>query len=118
MEYFSSRLGEEIKQADVATWVQKEYEKEHGMPCQDPWREVRRLYQEGVFIKVRKGFYKYDPLMVSRRELLDFSPEVKEEIFKSTGKERIQLIMGKPFVPSITFLRKIIRKQKQARDTL
>jgi len=33
-------------------------------------------------IKVRKGVYKYDPTAVFHRELEDFTPEQKEQIFK------------------------------------
>jgi hypothetical protein len=33
-------------------------------------------------IKVRKGVYRYDPEYVKEVELLDFPPDVKEEIFK------------------------------------
>jgi len=33
-------------------------------------------------IKIRKGVYKYDPKFIHQRELKDFTPEEKEEIFK------------------------------------
>jgi len=36
----------------------------------------------GVLIKVRKGVYKYDPTAVRQRDLQDFTPDQKEEIFK------------------------------------
>jgi 5-methylcytosine-specific restriction endonuclease McrA len=36
-------------------------------------------------IKVRKGVYKYDPDLVQNKELYEFPPEIKEEIFKRDG---------------------------------
>jgi 5-methylcytosine-specific restriction endonuclease McrA len=85
MEYFEAHLGEEVRQGDIAIWVMQEYKKEHERECLDPWRSVRRLYQEGILIKVKKGVYKYIPELAKRRELSDFPPEVKEEIFKRDG---------------------------------
>lgn len=82
MEYFTARPKEEVRQGDIAVWVMREYEKEHGKPCLDPWRSVRRLYQEGILTKVRKGIYKYDPGLVEAKELADFPLEIKEEIFR------------------------------------
>lgn len=85
VEYFAARPGDAVRQADVATWVMREYEREHGRPCMDPWREVRRLCQKGTLIKLKKGYYKFEASMVERREIPDFSPEVKEEIFRHDG---------------------------------
>lgn len=85
LAYFSDRPGQDVKQGDVAVWVQKKYEEEHGRPCLDPWREVRRLYQEGVLIKVRKGIYRYEPERARSHQLPDFPPSVKEAIFQRDG---------------------------------
>ncbi|HXG36204.1 MAG TPA: HNH endonuclease signature motif containing protein [Dehalococcoidia bacterium] len=46
---------------------------------------MRKLHQEGILIKVRKGVYKYDPNVINNRQLLNFPPEVKEEIFRRDG---------------------------------
>ena len=85
LEYFAQHPRQEVQQRDVATWVQKEYEKLYGQPCMDPWREVRRLYQEGLLAKIRKGVYVYDPDVVSNRRVLNFPPEVRDEIFRRDG---------------------------------
>ncbi|MFN3974388.1 MAG: HNH endonuclease [Dehalococcoidia bacterium] len=85
LAYFSAHPGQDVRQGDVAVWVQQEYERVHGRPCLDPWREVRRLYQEGVLIKVRKGFYRYEPERATRHELPDFPRQVKEAIFQRDG---------------------------------
>ncbi len=46
---------------------------------------IRKLHQEGHLIKVKKGIYKYDPKLEHKRELEDFTPVQKEEIFKRDG---------------------------------
>jgi len=48
----------------------------------DTWRAIRRLYQEGKLIKVKKGVYRYDPAFAQDVSLLDFPPDVKEKIFQ------------------------------------
>jgi 5-methylcytosine-specific restriction endonuclease McrA len=95
MEYFEAHLREEVMQGDIAIWVMQEYKKEHGRECLDPWRSVRRLYQEGILIKVRKGVYKYIPELAERKELPDFPPEVKEEIFTRDGYKCVVCNRGK-----------------------
>jgi hypothetical protein len=82
LEYFKSRQNQELEHGPVVDWVTKQWLKEHDTPPRDPWRSIRALHQEGVLIKVRKGIYKYDPTAVIHRELEDFTPEQKEQIFK------------------------------------
>lgn len=82
LEYFKKYPNQELKHGPVVDWVTEEWLHEHKTPPRDPWRSIRALHQEGVLIKVRKGVYKYDPTMVSHRELEDFTPEQKEQIFK------------------------------------
>lgn len=82
LEYFKKHPNKELEHGPVVDWVTEKWLREHDTPPRDPWRGIRALHQEGVLIKVRKGVYKYDPTMVSHRELEDFTPEQKEQIFK------------------------------------
>lgn len=85
MEYFKKHPKQDLSHGPVVDWVEEQYLKLYGRKPRDPWRNIRRLYEEGFLIKVRKGIYRYDPNMVQRRELSEFPPEVKEKIFKRDG---------------------------------
>lgn len=55
---------------------------ENPEPPRDPWRAIRKLYQEGKLIKVGKGVYRYDPELEKKVDLYDFSPATKKAIFQ------------------------------------
>lgn len=82
MEYFYAHPNEDLKHGPIVDWVTEEWLKTHETPPRDPWRAIRALHQKGFLIKVKKGVYRYDPASVKQRELEDFTPEQKEEIFK------------------------------------
>jgi hypothetical protein len=82
MDYFRMHPRKDLQHGPVVDWVEEQYVKMSGAKPRDPWRAIRKLYQEGKLIKVRKGVYRYDPKYVQEVELFDFAPEVKEEIFK------------------------------------
>ncbi len=82
MEYFTAHPNEEFEHGPVVDWVTAEWLRDHKTPPRDPWRVIRHLHSRGILIKVRKGVYKYDPSMTNARELEDFTPEQKAEIFK------------------------------------
>ncbi len=82
MEYFYEHPNEDLKHGPIVDWVTEEWLKTHETPPRDPWRAIRALHQQGFLIKVKKGVYRYDPASVNQRELEDFTPEQKEEIFK------------------------------------
>ena len=82
MEYFYAHPNEDLKHGPIVDWVTEEWLKTHETPPRDPWRAIRALHQQGFLIKVKKGVYRYDPASVNQRELEDFMPEQKEEIFK------------------------------------
>lgn len=82
LTYFKKRPNQELEHGPVVDWVTEQWLREHDTPPRDPWRSIRALHQEGVLVKVRKGVYKYDPTAVVHRELEDFTPEQKEQIFK------------------------------------
>lgn len=81
-EYFYVHPNEDLKHGPIVDWVTEEWLKTHETPPRDPWRAIRALHQKGFLIKVKKGVYRYDPASVNQRELEDFTPEQKEEIFK------------------------------------
>ena len=81
-EYFYVHPNEDLKHGPIVDWVTEEWLKNHEKPPRDPWRAIRALHQQGFLIKVKKGVYRYDPALVNQRELEDFTPEQKEEIFK------------------------------------
>lgn len=82
MKYFRSHPRQDLRHGPVVDWVEQQYLKLYGKKPRDPWRAIRRLYQEGKLLKVKKGIYRYDPDYVQGVELLEFPPDVKEEIFK------------------------------------
>ncbi len=85
LEYFKNHQNEEIPHGPVVDWVEKEYLKLYNKKPRDTWRAIRRLHQQGILIKVRKGIYKYDSNFVSNKELEDFSPELKQKILERDG---------------------------------
>lgn len=82
MEYFKKNPGRAIEHPEIVDWVVAEYKKRTGGVFRDPDRAIRKLSQEGMLIKMKKGVYKYDPDFVKNRKLKDFTAEQKEAIFK------------------------------------
>ena len=82
MEYFKNHPKKDINYPEIVDWVVAEYQKRTGAVFRDPDRGIRNLSQAGLLIKVAKGVYKYDPDFIVKRELEDFTPAQKEEIFK------------------------------------
>ena len=82
MEYFKKNPKREIKHPEIVDWAVAELKKQTGEICRDPDRAIRKLSQQGQLIKISKGVYKYDPDFIIHRELEDFTPIQKEEIFK------------------------------------
>ncbi|OGO05178.1 MAG: HNH endonuclease [Chloroflexi bacterium RBG_13_56_8] len=81
-EYFSAHPNEDLEHGPVVDWVTEQWLETHKTPPRDPWRVIRALHQQGFLIKVSKGVYRHDPRVAAQRELEDFTPEQKEEIFK------------------------------------
>lgn len=85
MEYFRKHPQKELEHGPVVDWVEEKYLKLYRKKPRDTWRGIRRLYQEGILIKVRKGVYKYDPDFIQNKDVYEFPLKVKEEIFKRDG---------------------------------
>ena len=77
IEYFEAHPNQEIEHDKVVDYVFKFIPK-----ARDPWRAIRKLYQEGWLIQVSKGVYKRIPGYKGHNVLAPFSLEVKEAIFK------------------------------------
>lgn len=95
MEYYKKHPKEECQHGPVVDWVEKRYLRLYGKKPRDTWRAIRHLHQEGILIKVKKGIYKYDPGYVKEVELFEFSPEVKEAIFKRDNYKCIACNKGR-----------------------
>ena len=81
-EYFLQNPKKSIAHYDSVGWCMKEYKKRTGKVFADPDRGIRKLHQNGFLIKESKGIYRYDPDFVKNRDLEDFKPEIKKQIFE------------------------------------
>ncbi len=80
--YFEEHPNVDIEHPEVVDWATAEYARlTNGRVLRDPDRAIRKLHQSGFLIKVRKGVYRYDPELAHQRELEDFTPELREQIF-------------------------------------
>lgn len=82
MEYFKKNPRRDISHPEIVDWATQEWLKRTGKVFRDPDRGIRSLADRGLLIKVAKGIYRYDPDLVSQKELEDFTPAQKEEIMK------------------------------------
>ena len=76
-QFFGKHPNKEIEHGAVVDYVFKFIPK-----ARDPWRAIRKLYQEGWLIQIKKGVYKRIPSYRGHHILAPFSLEVKEQIFK------------------------------------
>ena len=83
--YYKKHPKKPIPHAEVVDWATAAYEERTGKKLRDPDRAIRKLYQNGKLIMVKKGVYEYDPDAVSERTLEDFTSKQKEEIMKRGG---------------------------------
>ncbi len=82
LEYFEKHPDEDISHGPVVDWVSSQWLKDHDTPPRDTWRAIRKLYQEGKLIKVKKGVYKYDPDYIHNVDLWVFSPKIRKAILE------------------------------------
>lgn len=82
MEYFKKHPNRDIKHPEIVDWAFVELKKRTGQVFRDPDRAIRKLHQEGVLIKIKKGVYRYEPDSVKKRDLEDFDPKTKKAIFE------------------------------------
>lgn len=82
MAFFRNHPKQNIAHPEVVDWVVRIYKEQTGEVFRDPDRQIRKLHQEGILIKVAKGVYKYDPEHVAQSTLEDFSKQQKNAILK------------------------------------
>jgi len=85
VEFFRKNPNRDIKHPEVVDWVVSAYKKRTGNVFRDPDRAIRHLAQSGFLIKIAKGVYRYDPEMVKKRELYDFTAAQKKAILERDG---------------------------------
>ena len=95
-EYFLTHPKKDIRHPEVVDWAIREYKKRTGEIFRDPDRGIRKMHQGGFLVKVSKGIYRYDPSFIKKRELEDFSPKIKELIFKRDGYRCVYCGKGRP----------------------
>ena len=76
-EFFEKHPNEEVDHGRVVDYVFEFIPK-----ARDPWRSIRKLYQEGWLIQVRKGIYTRVPGYKGHNVLTPFPKEIKDKIFK------------------------------------
>lgn len=76
-EYFDNHQNKDIPHDDVVDYIFEYFPK-----ARDPWRAVRKLYEEGYLIQVRKGVYRREPGYEGVISEEPFPVEIKEAIFK------------------------------------
>jgi hypothetical protein len=84
-KFFVNHKNRDIEHAEVVDWLTYEYKKMTGKVFRDPDRGIRKLHQEGFLIKVRKGVYRYDPKVATKKALDNFTHKQKDEILKRDG---------------------------------
>lgn len=94
-EFFKNNPNRDISHPEVVDWATEEFLKRTGKIFRDPDRGIRSLHQKGYLVKVGKGVYRYDPDFVKMRGLEDFSPTIKEAIFKRDGYKCVICGRGK-----------------------
>lgn len=96
MEYFESNPNRPIPHPEVVDWLTSEYENRTGQVFRDPDRAIRKLAQEGKLVKLGKGLYKYDPELISKPDLSDFTIAEKEQIFRRDNYRCVMCGKGRP----------------------
>ncbi len=86
---------QDLTHSPVVDWVEEKYLKLYNRKPRDTWRGIRRLHQQGLLIKIKKGVYRYDPDLIQIKDLYEFPPEIKEEVFKRDGYKCVICGRGK-----------------------
>lgn len=84
-EYFINNPNRDVEHPEIVDYVVSEYKKRTGLIFRDPDRGIRKLYQCGFLVKVKKGIYKYDPELASKIKQEDFTEAQKKIIKERDG---------------------------------
>ena len=94
-EYFKKRPPQDLQHGPVVDWVEKQYMKLYGKNPRDIWRSIRKLHEDGILIKVRKGVYCYDPKAIEKHKHDTFTQRQKEIILKRDAYKCVICRKGK-----------------------
>jgi predicted restriction endonuclease len=84
-EWFVKRPNRDISHEESKAGIEDEYFKITKKRFEDVDRSIRKLAQIGFLIKVKKGWYRYDPKKAKIRNLEDFSASDKKIILERDG---------------------------------
>ena len=90
IEYFKAHPKQDMPHGPVVDWVEAKRLKMGNEKPRDTWRNIRRLYQEGFLMQVKKGIYRYEPDFVIKKDLEDFTVEQKKQVFQKDGYRCVQ----------------------------
>lgn len=85
LDFFKENPNRNISHPEIVDWATKTYFKKTKKILRDPDRAIRKMHQEGTLIKVANGIYRYDPDLVTNKNLEDFSPTIKKAVLKRDG---------------------------------
>jgi hypothetical protein len=88
-EWFIKRPNRDISHEESKAGIEDEYFKITKKRFEDVDRSIRKLAQIGFLIKIKKGWYRYDPKKVKIRNLEDFSASDKKIILERDGYKRL-----------------------------
>ena len=94
-EFFLKHPNEDIKHPIVVDWVVSEWKKRTGKVFRDPDRMIRSLSQRGFLVKIAKGIYRYDPDLVTHKQLEDFTEAQKKIVLERDGYKCVICGKGK-----------------------
>lgn len=84
-EWFIKRPNRDISHDESKAGIEDAYFKIAKKRFEDVDRTIRKLAQVGFLIKVKKGWYRYDPKKANMRTLEDFSASDKKQILERDG---------------------------------
>jgi predicted restriction endonuclease len=84
-EWFIKRPNRDISHEESKAGIEDEYFKITKKRFEDVDRSIRKLAQIGFLIKIKKGWYRYDPKKAKIRNLEDFSASDKKIILERDG---------------------------------
>ena len=84
-EWFIKRPNRDISHDESKAGIEDAYFKIAKKRFEDVDRTIRKLAQVGFLIKVKKGWYRYDPKKANMRTLEDFSATNKKQILERDG---------------------------------
>ncbi|WP_036487614.1 HNH endonuclease [Myxosarcina sp. GI1] len=80
-QYYLERPNRAIKHQDIIPKIVEAWQELYETPLADPDRAIRKLFEEGRLVKVKKGVYKYDPNYVAIAKADTFPEAMRQEIF-------------------------------------